>query len=167
MILRLAFSSAYTLMLNKHKQTYLPAIHTYPNAEDRAKISNILKEGRKARQSSVGAPASDKASATPTASGKADASDTTSAHSQDDNASSICWFCHADVTNLANNKCAGCRKVRTHLCLQILTKCLFQARYCDERCQKADWGRHGDYCVKVQEKIRKKIEAKNAEQEIG
>ena len=40
---------------------------------------------------------------------------------------------------------------------------LFQARYCDERCQKADWGRHGDYCVKVQQKIRKKIEAKKVE----
>ena len=30
-----------------------------------------------------------------------------------DNADSICWFCHADVTKLENNKCAGCRKV-TH-----------------------------------------------------
>ena len=38
----------------------------------------------------------------------------------DANADSICWFCHADVTKLANNKCAGCRKVTTHLCLQIL-----------------------------------------------
>ena len=38
-----------------------------------------------------------------------------------DNADSICWFCHADVTNLANNKCAGCRKVKTPLSsLQIL-----------------------------------------------
>ena len=45
--------------------------------------------------------------------------------------------------------------------------CLFQARYCDERCQKADWGRHGDYCVKVQQKIRKKIEAKKAEKGKG
>ena len=42
---------------------------------------------------------------------------------------------------------------------------LFQAHYCDQRCQKADWGRHGDYCAKVQEKIRKKIEAKKAEKE--
>ena len=44
---------------------------------------------------------------------------------------------------------------------------LFQARYCDERCQRADWGRHGDYCVKVQQKIRKKIEEKKAEKETG
>ena len=42
---------------------------------------------------------------------------------------------------------------------------LFQARYCDLRCQKADWGRHGDYCVKMQEKIKKKIETKKAEEE--
>ena len=32
-----------------------------------------------------------------------------------DNADSICWFCHADVSNLANNKCAGCRKVTIHI----------------------------------------------------
>ena len=31
----------------------------------------------------------------------------------DDNADYICWFCHADVSLLGNNKCAGCRKV-TH-----------------------------------------------------
>ena len=51
--------------------------------------------------------------------------------------------------------------------MQILKyNIIFQARYCDERCQKADWGRHGDYCVKVQEKIRKKMEKKKkAEQE--
>ena len=53
------------------------------------------------------------------------------------------------------------------LIMQILRhNIIFQARYCDERCQKADWGRHGDYCVKVQEKIRKKMEKKKkAEQE--
>ena len=42
------------------------------------------------------------------------ASNTASAHASgnvDDKADSICWFCHADVTNLENNKCAGCRKV--------------------------------------------------------
>ena len=43
---------------------------------------------------------------------------------------------------------------------------LLQARYCDERCQRSDWGPHGDYCVTMQEKIRKKIEAKKAEEEI-
>ena len=31
---------------------------------------------------------------------------------------SICWFCHADLSNLENNKCLGCRKVTQpcHLC---------------------------------------------------
>ena len=37
---------------------------------------------------------------------------------------------------------------------------MFQARYCSEKCQGADWGRHGDFCVLVQKKIRKKMEAK-------
>ena len=111
----------------------------------------------------------------------AHSSNTASAHSSntdgaqtsgnvDDRANSICWFCHGDVTSLENNKCAGCRKVtQLRLCsLQILRyKTIFQARYCDERCQKADWGRHGDYCVLVQEKIRKKKEAKKAGQEMG
>ena len=130
-----------------------------PDAAQRKKIKKILKEGMKARLARQCGRA-----------GQSSAAAQASAQTSDkvnDNADSICWFCHADVTNLANNKCAGCRKVRTHLCLQILTKYLFQARYCDERCQKADWGRHGDYCVKVQEKIRKKIEAKNAEKETG
>ena len=127
-----------------------------PDAAQRKKIKKILKEGMKARLARQCGRASAQASASAQTSDKVN-----------DNADSICWFCHADVTNLANNKCAGCRKVRTHPCLQIMTKCLFQARYCDERCQKADWGRHGDYCVKVQEKIRKKIEVKKAEKETG
>ena len=82
-------------------QIYSPVVHLRqnPDAETKKKMENILKEGRKARQDSTAAQAS-----------------------VNDNADSICWFCHADVTNLANNKCAGCRKVRT---LQILTKCIF------------------------------------------
>ena len=132
----------------------LSNLRQFPNAKHRKKIKEILKEGRKAKQ--------DRA----TAEAGALASDTSSAHASgnvDDKADSICWFCHADVTNLENNKCAGCRKVtQLSLCsLQILRhKTIFQARYCDERCQKADWGRHGDYCVLVQEKIRNKIEKK-------
>ena len=39
-----------------------------------------------------------------------------SAHSASDKADTICWFCHADVTNLKNNMCVGCRKVIKHLC---------------------------------------------------
>ena len=118
-----------------------------PDAERKKKIENILKEGRKAREASSAAEAS-----------------------VNDKAGSICWFCHADVSNLENNKCAGCRKV-THVysvhCTPLSSfwmkqNLLLQARYCDERCQRADWGRHGGYCVKVQEKIRRKTEAKNA-----
>ena len=116
-------------------QIYSPVVHLRqnPDAETKKKMENILKEGRKARQDSTAAQAS-----------------------VTDNADSICWFCHADVSNLENNKCAGCRKV-THVPLSSLWmkfNLLVQARYCDERCQKADWGRHGDYCVKVQEKYK-------------
>ena len=67
-----------------------------PDAVKRKQILKILKERRKARQDRDIAQAS------------AQASDNVN-----DKADSICWFCHADVTNLENNKCAGCRKV-TH-----------------------------------------------------
>ena len=63
-------------------------IRQNPDAETKKKIENILKEGRKAREASSAAQAS-----------------------VNDKADSICWFCHADVSNLENNKCAGCRKV--------------------------------------------------------
>ena len=66
-----------------------------------------------------------------------------------DRAERICWFCHGDVTNLEINKCAGCRKVTLNCRSRVLRNLFFEARYCDTRCQKADWGRHGDYCIKV------------------
>ena len=71
------------------------------------------------------ARASNTASGTASAHASNTASDTASAHASgnvDDKADSICWFCHADVTNLENNKCAGCRKVtQLRLCsLEIL-----------------------------------------------
>ena len=152
-------------------------LRKFPDAVQRKKVKKILKEGKKAKQNSAAA----QASASGRARAGAHASNTAGAHSSntdgaqtsgnvDDRADSICWFCHGDVTSLENNKCAGCRKVtQLRLCsLQILRyKTIFQARYCDERCQKADWGRHGDYCVLVQEKIRKKKEAKKAGQEMG
>ena len=47
---------------------------------------------------------------------------------------------------------------------QSTTDCS-QARYCSVECQGDDWARHGDYCVAVQEKIKKKKEAKKAEKE--
>ena len=152
-------------------------LRKFPDALQRKKVKKILKEGKKAKQNSAAA----QASASGRARAGAHASNTAGAHSSntdgaqtsgnvDDRANSICWFCHGDVTSLENNKCAGCRKVtQLSLCsLRILRyKTIFQARYCDERCQKADWGRHGDYCVLVQEKIRKKKEAKKAGQEMG
>ena len=110
----------------------LSNLRQFPNAKHRKKIKEILKEGRKAKQDRAtaeagalasdtsGAHGSNKASAqtsdTASAHVSNTASDTASAHASgnvDDKADSICWFCHADVTNLENNKCAGCRKV-TH-----------------------------------------------------
>jgi len=64
-----------------------------------------------------------------------------------DNADQICWYCHDDVTRVEINRCAGCKK----------------ARYCSEECQKADWGRHGDYCLLMQQKIKKKTEERKAQ----
>ena len=69
--------------------------------------------------------ASNTASDTASAHASSIASDAASAHASgnvDDKADSICWFCHGDVTNLENNKCAGCRKVtQLRLCsLEIL-----------------------------------------------
>ena len=37
-----------------------------------------------------------------------------------------------------------------------------QARYCCVECAVADWDRHREYCVFMQEKIKKKMEAKKA-----
>ena len=68
-----------------------------PKSKYRKKLRQILKEGRKARQDKDEAEAGVHAS-----------------DNVNNKADSICWFCHADVTNLENNKCAGCRKV-THL----------------------------------------------------
>ena len=119
----------------------LSNLRQFPNAKQRKKIKEILKEGRKAKQDrataeagalasdTAGAHGSNKASAqtsdTASAHVSNTASDTASAHASgnvDDKAESICWFCHADVTNLENNKCAGCRKVtQLRLCsLEIL-----------------------------------------------
>ena len=86
----------------------------FPDAVHRKKIKKILKEGRKARQNSVEA--------------EAGARDGDNAN---DNADSICWFCHTGVTKLENNKCAGCRKV-AHLpspvqIMRVLIPCFRRA----------------------------------------
>ena len=69
------------------------------------RIKKILKEGRKSRQSNAAAQASANV-----ASANVGSANVASAN-VNDRADSICWFCHLDVTNLENNKCAGCRKV--------------------------------------------------------
>ena len=47
---------------------------------------------------------------------------------------------------------------------KILICALFlQARYCCVECAVADWDRHREYCVVMQEKIKRKMEAKKAE----
>ena len=79
-------------------------IRQNPDAETKKKMENILKEGRKGRQDRAAAGAQDGATA-----------------GVNDRADSICWFCHDDVTNLENNKCAGCRKVTHSIKLQILS----------------------------------------------
>lgn len=52
----------------------------------------------------------------------------------------ICWNvdCQASETKLL--KCTGCRR----------------AQYCNTECQIEDWGRHVDYCVKKQEKRKRR-----------
>ena len=93
------------------------------DARQRKKIKKILREGRKERQRSAKAQASSGSNV------KEDAADTrksvsrvagkTSATSSaqpsgscvNENAENVCWKCGADVTNVENSKCAGCRKV--------------------------------------------------------
>ena len=98
-----------------------------PNKEKRKKIQKILKDGRKARRGKAAAQAGAQASgnvesadgsASASASANGSASGNVAAEasvhgggSVNANADHICWFCHVDVTNLENNKCAGCRKV--------------------------------------------------------
>ena len=39
---------------------------------------------------------------------------------------------------------------------------MLQARYCCVECAVADWDRHREYCVFMQQKIKRKMEAKKA-----
>ena len=94
-----------------------------PKCQDEEKIKKILQEGRKTRQERAEAEASkDKATSQASTQGiaQATAQDSAQATAQasasgngdiNDKAESICWFCHADVTSLRNNRCAGCKKV--------------------------------------------------------
>jgi len=51
---------------------------------------------------------------------------------------SLCWSCSVKEVKLF--KCGGCHK----------------ARYCSEKCIQKDWPEHMNYCLKKQEKIKKK-----------
>ena len=96
------------------------------DARQRKKIKKILKEERKERQGSTKAQASsgsnvkeDPADPRTSESRVTDVAGKTSATSSaqpsgsgaNENAENICWKCSADVTNVENSKCAGCRKV--------------------------------------------------------
>ena len=93
------------------------------DARQRKKIKKILREGRKERQRSAKAQASSgsnvKEDAADTRTSESSVAGTTNATSSaqpsgsgvTENAENICWKCHADVTNVENSKCAGCRKV--------------------------------------------------------
>ena len=98
-----------------------------PDARQRKKIKKILKEERKERQRSTKAQASsasnvkeDAADTRTSESSVNEVADKTSATNSaqlsgsganENAAESICWKCSADVTNVENSKCAGCRKV--------------------------------------------------------
>ena len=120
-----------------------------PDARQRKKIKKILKEGRKERQRSAKAQASsgsnvkeDGADTRTSESRVTDVADKTSATSSarpsgsgvtENAAENICWKCQADVTNVENSKCAGCRKVTfDNLFIKLLVKCgpFFPAALC-------------------------------------
>ena len=77
------------------------------NGENRKKVEKILKKGRRTRQSSAAA----EANVTNVASADVANAIASSTSGANENADSICWFCHADVSSLEKSKCAGCRKV--------------------------------------------------------
>ena len=53
-------------------------------------------------------------------------------HYGDENHSEFCWLCGVTVRKLKKATCAGC----------------LVARYCTLGCQKEDWSRHRNYCMK-------------------
>ena len=71
-------------------------------------MKKILLEGKKTRQKRAEAEASKEDEAIVLAAGQARVS---ASESINDKAESICWFCHADVTSIRNNRSAGCKKV--------------------------------------------------------
>ena len=53
-------------------------------------------------------------------------------HFGDENHSEFCWLCGVTIRKLKKATCAGC----------------LVARYCTLGCQKEDWSRHRNYCMK-------------------
>ena len=105
----------------------------------REKIKKVLKEARKERQRSAKAQASsdstvkeDAAETRTSETRVTNIADKTSATSSaqpsgsgaTENAENICWKCSADVTNVENSKCAGCRKVTfDNIFIKLIVKC--------------------------------------------
>ena len=77
-------------------------------------MKKILQEGKKTRQKRAEAEASKEDEATVLTAVQASAS---ASEGINDKAESICWFCHADVTSIRNNRCAGCKKVSLYFVL--------------------------------------------------
>ena len=63
----------------------------------------------------------------------------------DDSYKKVCWNCLKSTDSVPLYKCGGCRK----------------ARYCQEKCQKQDWGRHGEYCQLKTKKRELKLQRRN------
>merc|ERR1711994_789583 len=104
------------------------------------------KEARKARQATTAAQELSRNNSSESAH-----ADDNKSSNVNDNADRICWTCHKELVCLKKNICAGC----------------FEARYCDEECRSADWARHGEYCVLMQQKIKKKREAKKLREDLN
>ena len=84
-----------------------------PSAGNRKKIRKVLSEAKKARESSVEVGTC----ATMTLEDNAKTLDNTTTKGPEEDATTICWFCHADVSKMKNCICAGCKKVSKTLSL--------------------------------------------------
>ena len=83
-----------------------------PSAGSRKKIRKVLSEAKKAREGSVEVGTC----AIETLEDNTKTLDNTTKGPEKD-AKTICWFCHADVSNMKNCICAGCMKVSKTLSL--------------------------------------------------
>ena len=84
-----------------------------PSAGSRKKIRKVLSKAKKARESSVEVGTC----AIETLEDNTKTLDNTTTKGPEKDAKTICWFCHADVSNMKNCICAGCKKVRTAVSL--------------------------------------------------